>query len=78
MMTNGAGMMGMMFLMFLVGVVVILLLGVVVVAAVKWLLKPKVPEISRPRESALDILKLRYAKGEITREEFDRIKNEIS
>jgi uncharacterized membrane protein len=63
MMANGAGMMGMMFLMFIVGVVVILLVGLIVVAAVKWLLKPKVPEMSPSRESALDILKLRYAKG---------------
>jgi putative membrane protein len=29
------------------------------------------------QESALDILKKRYARGELTREEFERMKQEI-
>ena len=29
------------------------------------------------RETPIDILKKRYARGEITKEEFDRMKNEI-
>ncbi|MDY0188722.1 MAG: SHOCT domain-containing protein [Syntrophus sp. (in: bacteria)] len=30
------------------------------------------------RETPLDILKKRYAKGELTKEDFDRMKRELS
>ena len=40
--------------------------------------KPWEPGRSPEGETALDILKKRYAKGEITKEEFEQMKRDIS
>jgi putative membrane protein len=77
MMLNGMGMMGMMILMFLFGLLLIVLFVLIVVAVVKWLWGPKVPFLMSDRENALEILKKRYAKGEIGKEEFETIKKDI-
>lgn len=47
------------------------------IIAVRW--KEKQPQIvnETSNESSLDILKSRYAKGEITKEEFDKIKEDL-
>ncbi|MBA4422904.1 MAG: hypothetical protein C0390_07335 [Syntrophus sp. (in: bacteria)] len=55
-----------------------LLLAIPVVAAIYWFAreaksKPK----SLSGESPLDILKKRYAVGEITKDEFERIKKDL-
>jgi len=36
------------------------------------------PSDGSTKESAMDILKKRYAKGEITKEDFDKLKKDIS
>jgi len=71
----GRGMMwgfpGGMFMMFL-----LLLLGAVVV----YLLLKRQGEsrpVEGPRETPLEILKRRYAKGEITREQFEEMKKDL-
>jgi putative membrane protein len=77
MMMDGMGMMGMMILMFLFGLLLIGLFVLIVVAVVKWLWGSKMPFLISDRENALEVLKKRYAKGEIGREEYERIKRDI-
>ena len=62
---------------FLLGLIVIVLFIAVVVLAVKWLWSEKTPFTRWSGKSSLDVLKKRYASGEISKEEFERIKNDI-
>ena len=70
-------MMSMMIFMFLFGLLLISFLVLIGIAIVKWLGTSKMPFSANTRENALEILKTRYAKGEIGRDEF-RQSNEIS
>jgi putative membrane protein len=48
------------------------------VLLVVWLIRnAKISAPTTRSDSALDILKSRYAKGEITREQFDAIKRDL-
>ncbi len=64
----GMGMMIMMVLWLLVGLAVLAL----AVAGVVWLVRRSAPDGSHPPESAEEILRRRYAAGEIDDEEFQR------
>ena len=77
MMMNGGSMMGMMIFMFLFGLLLIGLFVLTVVAVVKWLSGSKMPFSVSDRENALEILKKRYAKGEIGKEQFERMRRDI-
>lgn len=77
MMMNGGSMMGMMTFMFLFGLLLIGLFVLIVVAVVKWLSGSKMPFSVSDRENALEILKKRYAKGEIGKEQFERMRRDI-
>ena len=78
MMMDGMGMMIWGVFSFLLGLLLILIFVVVVVAAVKWLWDRKSPFVMPGGENALDILKKRYAKGEISKEEFEKVKRDIA
>jgi putative membrane protein len=55
-----------------------ILVVIAVVLLIVWLVKQRTAVQSRGEESALDILKKRYAKGEITKEDFEQMKKDIS
>ena len=79
-MMHGMGMTGMMIwgiLSFLLGLLLILLFVVIVFAAVKRLWGSKMPFLISDRENPLEILQKRYAKGEISKDEYERIKADI-
>jgi len=48
-----------------------------IVALIRLVLSKGGPDVSQPAESALDILKKRYARGEIDKEEFEEKKRVI-
>ncbi|PKN64612.1 MAG: hypothetical protein CVU54_19040 [Deltaproteobacteria bacterium HGW-Deltaproteobacteria-12] len=57
------------------GIFFLVLLGVVIYFIVQNVRSKHVT--GQTQESPMDILKKRYAKGEITKEDFDRMKNEL-
>jgi putative membrane protein len=55
---------------------VLIILGVI--ALVAWLAKQGRPDSHAGPESPLDVLKKRYARGEIDKEEYESIKKDLS
>ena len=50
---------------------------VVLVFFIKWLVQQSRPSETRQEESAMEILRKRYAKGEIDKEEFEKKKKDL-
>jgi len=76
-MMDGMGMMTWGIFSFLLGLLVIFLVVVAVVAAVKWLWGKGAPFAMEHQEGALEVLKKRYARGEIGKDEYEKIKKDI-
>ena len=54
---------------------ILIIVGVVVV--VRWIMDQGKPNWLRTEETALDILKKRYASGEIDKEQFETMRREL-
>jgi putative membrane protein len=77
MMMHGDGMMSMMLFMLLVGLVLIVLFVLLGIGIGKWLGRSQSPLSVTDGHNPTEILRTRYAKGEISRDEFDKIKREL-
>ncbi|MGH7416585.1 MAG: SHOCT domain-containing protein [Candidatus Rokuibacteriota bacterium] len=63
---------------FLLGLGLLTLVVVGVIFAVRWLARAwGEPPRDRSRDDALEIVRTRYARGEISHEEFDRLRREL-
>ena len=64
---------------FVLGLGLLALVVVGVVFAVRWLAgaSGESPR-DRSRDDALDVVRTRYARGEISREEFDRLRRDLA
>jgi putative membrane protein len=76
-MMDGMGMMIWGLFSFLLGLIVLFLFILAAAYAVKWVWGQRPESMTGREESALDILKRRYARGEISKEEFDKTKMDI-
>jgi putative membrane protein len=48
-----------------------------VVFFIKWLIQQNRPKEMKPSETPLEVLKMRYARGEINKDEFDQKKKDL-
>ncbi len=69
---------GMMLVNFLTGLLLVGILIVGIVAGVQWFLGSKTRKAQSSGEAALDILIKRYARGDLTKEEFEVRKRDIA
>jgi putative membrane protein len=64
-------------LSFLFGLIVLFLFILAAAYGVKWVWGQRPSSTTAHGESALDLLKKRYAKGEINKDEYESIKRDI-
>lgn len=64
-------------LLFGLGLLALVIIGIIV--GIRWLVKSSNPlGANRGPDRALEIIRERYAKGEISREEFERMRQDLS
>jgi putative membrane protein len=67
--------------MGIAGMIMMLVFWALIIAGMvllfSWLLRSKKKEFPGSGETPLDILKKRYARGEISKDDFDRIKKDL-
>ena len=68
---------GMTWDMWLVHTIIGMLFIILIVYVIYWLFAKDGEVISLAKDKPVDILKMRYAKGQITKEQFERMKKEI-
>lgn len=64
-------------LLFGLGLLALVMIGIIV--GIRWLVKSSNPlGANRGPDRALEIIRERYARGEISREEFERMRQDLS
>lgn len=64
-------------LLFGLGLLALVMIGIIV--GIRWLVKSSNPlGANRRPDRALEIIRERYARGEISREEFERMRQDLS
>ena len=59
------------------GGIIMIVFWILLIALIVWLVREIGGRDSRPRSQALEILKERYVKGEISKEEFESKKKDL-
>lgn len=70
---------GTMWIGWLLGLISLALVALGVVVGIQWLVRGAVlPATARRSDSALDVLRERFVRGDVERDEFERVRQDLS